>query len=144
MQVLCRPFAFYRGCCKRCASAMQVQHLINVLACTKPANNSGNATNPTKPTKPTKPTNLTTNTALGYCMIALRLLTVLWFLSCLRTTWRRERSKFKRNFYLAFALFGVLYLVAYPVIVIVASTSPLTASHSTVRASYSITPPQAP
>ncbi len=54
-------------------------------------------------------------------MVALRVLTMLWFLSCLRITWRRERSKFKRNFYLSFALFGVMYFLSYPIAVIIAT-----------------------
>lgn len=59
----------------------------------------------------------------GKCITWLRVITIFWFLSSLRTTFRRERKDFKRNFYLLFGLFGVAHLAVVPISAAVATNS---------------------
>jgi hypothetical protein len=51
--------------------------------------------------------------------VALRLCTVPWFLECLYRTYRRESLHYKRNFYCGFGVFGTVWLLSYPVIVMI-------------------------
>lgn len=67
-------------------------------------------------------------TAPGMCIIVLRLVTLLWFLSCFQATWRQERMQYKRNFYLGFGLFGAMFFLALPIIAL--ALLPLVLSHS--------------
>lgn len=59
-------------------------------------------------------------TDAGIALIVLRMLTMLWFVSSLQKTFRREHLPYKRNFYIGFAVFGALWFLSYPVCVLVA------------------------
>jgi hypothetical protein len=55
----------------------------------------------------------------GYIMVVMRVLTCLWFLSSLSETWRFEKDSAKKSFYQGFTLFGCLWFLSLPIIVIV-------------------------
>jgi hypothetical protein len=61
-------------------------------------------------------------TEAGVCLIVLRLLSMLWFVSSLQKTFRGAEA-YKRNFYVGFALFGALWFASSPIIFLVAEAT---------------------
>eukprot|EP00162_Nutomonas_longa_P012354 comp21049_c0_seq4/m.44243 comp21049_c0_seq4/g.44243 ORF comp21049_c0_seq4/g.44243 comp21049_c0_seq4/m.44243 type:complete len:416 (+) comp21049_c0_seq4:672-1919(+) len=57
----------------------------------------------------------------GIILLAMRGITMAWFIYCIFTTWRLESHPDKRKFYLIFGFLYTLWFIALPVIVAVAS-----------------------
>jgi hypothetical protein len=49
-------------------------------------------------------------------MVFMRIITMCWFLSSLRTTWTSEKDTSKRGFYTLFGIFGFLWFASFPLV----------------------------